>query len=101
MYMSNFGFMSIIFGLVTIGSIVQGTRANALSSSVMEQRDKMHKEASMELARSKRATMTGDRDERIRTFLEHREANIAGAEAYQRLLPPTENCVPESVRKQP
>lgn len=99
-YMSNFGFMSLIFALVTLGGIMQGTRANMLSSSVMEHRDRIHKEASMELARSKRATMTGDRNERIRTFLEHREATLTGEDAYQRLLPPTETCASDSARKQ-
>jgi curved DNA-binding protein CbpA len=99
-YMSNFGFMSLIFGIVSVGGFIQSSRASSLSSSVMEQRDKMHKEASIELARSKRATMTGDRKERIRTFLEHRDATLTGQEQYQRLLPPAENCAPESVRKQ-
>jgi hypothetical protein len=99
-YMSNFGFMSMIFLVISMGGIVQGTRANLMTSSIMDQREKTHKEASLELARSKRATMmTGDRDERVRTFLEHREANIAGEPAYQRLLPPADNCSPDSVRR--
>ncbi|KAF2242110.1 hypothetical protein BU26DRAFT_439628 [Trematosphaeria pertusa] len=99
MYMSNFAFVSLVFALVTLGGVMQGTRANMLSSTVMEHRDKMHREASVELARSKRATMTGDRNERIKTFLEHREAVLAGEDAYQRLLPPTENRAPDTIRK--
>lgn len=102
-YMNNFTFMSMIFGLVTIGSVVQGTRASTLTSQAMEQRDKVHKEASFELSRAQRATMqTGNREERIKAFLDHRELNLAGSggEAYQRILPPTENCGPDSVRKQ-
>lgn len=98
--MSTFSFMSLIFALVTLGGIVQGTRANNLATSVMENRDRIHKEASMELARSKRATLTGDRNERIRTFLEHREANMAVYEAEERLLPATEHGAPDSIRKQ-
>jgi hypothetical protein len=100
-YMSNFGFMSLIFALVSIGGVVQGTRANMMTSSAMEQRDRIHKEASIELQRSKHATMmTGDRGERIRTFLQHREASLAGNDSYQRILPPSESCSPDSVGKQ-
>ncbi|KAF2278502.1 uncharacterized protein EI97DRAFT_431729 [Westerdykella ornata] len=99
-YMSNFGFMSFILLAVSLGGIVQGTRANAMSSSVMEQREKVHREASLQLARSQHATrMTGDKKERVRSFLEHREATLAGHATYQRLLPPEENCGPESLRK--
>ncbi|KAF1977158.1 hypothetical protein BU23DRAFT_453937 [Bimuria novae-zelandiae CBS 107.79] len=98
-YISNFAFVSLIFAIVTLGGVMQGTRANMFGSSVMEQRERIHKEASLELARSKRATMSGDRNERIRTFLEHRDATLAGEEAYQRLLPPTETCTPDAVRK--
>ncbi|KAF2660616.1 hypothetical protein K491DRAFT_711522 [Lophiostoma macrostomum CBS 122681] len=96
-YMSNFGFMSLIFALVSIGGVVQGTRANVMTYSVMEQRDRVHKDASIELQRSKHATMTGDRGERIRTFLEHREATLARDE---RLPPPSESCSPDSIGKQ-
>lgn len=99
-YMSNFGFMSLVFALVSVGGVVQGTRANAMSSNVMEQRDRIHKEASMGLQRSKHATMNGDRGERIRTFLQHREATLGGEESYQRILPPSESCSPDSIRKQ-
>lgn len=99
-YMSNFGFMSFILFVVSLGSIVQGARANAMSSSVMEQREKVHKEASLQLARSQRATrMTGDKDERVRSFLEHREATLAGQASYQRLLPPGETCGPKNMTK--
>ncbi|KAF2787344.1 hypothetical protein K505DRAFT_329749 [Melanomma pulvis-pyrius CBS 109.77] len=100
MYMTNFAFVSIVLSLVSIGLVMQGTRANMMSSSYMEQQEKVHKAASMELARSKRASMTGDREERIRTFLEHREAVLAGEDAYQRMLPPSETCAPDTVRKQ-
>lgn len=79
---------------------MQGTRANLLTSSAMEHHDRIHREASMELARSKRATVSGDRNERIKTFLEHRQAVLDGEEAYQRMLPPSETCTPDAVRKQ-
>jgi hypothetical protein len=101
MYATNFGYMSLIFALVTIGGVMQGTRASMLSSSVLEQRDRVNKETSIELMRAKRASLsTGDRDERIKTFLEHREATNAGEEAYHRLLPPSETCLPDTVRRQ-
>ncbi|KAF2868916.1 hypothetical protein BDV95DRAFT_577930 [Massariosphaeria phaeospora] len=97
-YMSNFAFVSLVFAFVTLGGIMQGTRANNFSSSVMEHRDKMHKEASIELARSKH--MNGDRDARIRTFLEHRQAVLPSEDVYQRDLPPPATCEPDTVRKQ-
>lgn len=99
LYMSNFAFVSLVFAIVTLGGIMQGTRANMFGSSVMEHRERIHKEASLELARSKRATMSGDRNERIRTFLEHRDATLAGEDAYHRLLPPADTCAPDTVRK--
>ncbi|KAJ4291179.1 J domain-containing protein 1 [Kalmusia sp. IMI 367209] len=99
LYMTNFAFVSLIFAIVTLGGIMQGTRANVLTSSAMEHSQRIHREASMELARSKRATMSGDRNERIRTFLEHREAVHAGEDAYHRLLPPADTCAPDTVRK--
>lgn len=100
-YLSNFTFLSIVVSLVAVGSVMQSRRASAFSSSVMEHRDKMHKEASVELARSKRATvMTGDRNERIQTFLRHREAVHGGEEALQRVLPPPETCGADAIKKQ-
>ncbi|KAF2200982.1 hypothetical protein GQ43DRAFT_441022 [Delitschia confertaspora ATCC 74209] len=92
-YMSNFGFMSLIFMIVSVGGIVQGTRANSFSNTVLEHADRKHREASIELGRSKRATMTaGDRNQRIEMFLRHREAVNNGEEALQRVLPEPEKC---------
>lgn len=100
-YMSNFGFVSLVFALVSLGAIMQGTRANMFSATIIEHRDKVHTEASNEYMKSKRATMaTGDREERIRTFLQHREATLVGEESYTRLLPAAEACSPDSIRKQ-
>jgi curved DNA-binding protein CbpA len=98
-YMKNSAFIAIVLSLVSVGLVMQGTRANMMSINYMEQQEKIHKAASMELAKSKRATMTGDREERIRTFLEHREAILAGEDAYQRILPHPETCAPDTVRK--
>ncbi|KAF2738333.1 hypothetical protein EJ04DRAFT_509735 [Polyplosphaeria fusca] len=101
MYAANFGFMSVMFALVSIGAIMQGSRAGIMTSSVMERRDQVHKEASMELRRAQRASMSGgDRNERIKTFMAHREVSRAGDDAYQRLLPPSDSCIPDTVRKQ-
>lgn len=100
-YMSNAGFTALIFAFVSVGGVVQGVRANNSSTAAMERRDQVHKEASLEYNRTKRATMTtGDRNERIQSFLEHRNANLGGEPSYVRLLPPAENCAPDSVRKQ-
>ncbi|KAF1956582.1 hypothetical protein CC80DRAFT_363688, partial [Byssothecium circinans] len=98
-FMTNFAFVALVFSIVTLGGVMQGTRANMLTSSAMEHHDKIHREASMELMRSKRATISGDRDERIRTFLEHREAVNAGEMAYQRLFPPSEHCAPDALAR--
>ncbi|KAL6709503.1 J domain-containing protein 1 [Coniothyrium glycines] len=98
--MSNFAFISLLFAFVTIGGVVQGTRFSTFNNSVIERRDQIHRDASIEYRRSRNATLHGDRDERIRTFLEHREANIGGEQAYQRLLPPSEACSSDNMRRQ-
>lgn len=98
--MSNFTFMSLLFAFVAIGGVMQGTRFSGFHNSVVERRDQVHREASSVYQRSRHATMSGDRDERIRTFLEHREANLAGEESYHRLLPPSDNCAPNEIRRQ-
>ena len=98
--MSNFTFMSLLFAFVAIGGVMQGTRFSGFHNSVVERRDQVHREASSVYQRSRHATMSGDRDERIRTFLEHREANLAGEESYHRLLPPSDNCSPNEMRRQ-
>ncbi|KAH4077330.1 hypothetical protein HBH98_195640 [Parastagonospora nodorum] len=98
--LSNFAFMSLIFAFISIGGVVQGTRFSTFNSSVIERRDQIHREASTTLQRSHNATMGGDRDERIRTFLDHREAQLAGEVSYQRLLPPAETCAPDTARRQ-
>jgi curved DNA-binding protein CbpA len=100
--MSNFTFMALIFAFVSIGGVVQGTRFNTFNNSVIERRDQIHREASMEYSRSRNATLSasGDRDERIRTFLNHRESTIVGEQSYQRLLPPADTCSPDEIRRQ-
>lgn len=100
--MSNFTFMALIFAFISIGGVVQGTRFSTFNNSAIERRDQIHREASIEYRRSKNATLSasGDRDERIRTFLEHRESTVAGEQSYQRLLPPAHACSPDQVRRQ-
>lgn len=99
--MSNFSFLTALFAFVSIGTVLQGTRASAFTSTVMEHRDKMHKEASLELGRSKRATMAsqGDRNQRIETFLRHREAVHAGEQSVLRILPGGDRCGMDEERK--
>lgn len=99
MHMSNFTFMSLIFAFVSIGGVVQGTRFSTFNNSVIERRDQIHREASMELRRSKHATIGGDRDERIRTFLEHRGSTIVGEQSHQQMLPFADTCAPDAVRR--
>ena len=98
--MSNSTFISLLFAFVAIGGVMQGTRFSGFHNSVVERRDQVHREASGVYQRSRHATMSGDRDERIQTFLAHREANLAGEESYHRLLPPSENCAPNEIRGQ-
>ena len=98
--LSNFAFVSLILAFVSIGGVVQGTRFTTFNNSVAERREQIHREATMELRRSKDASASGDRDERIRSFLEHRESNMMGEFTYQRLPPTTENGGPDTVRKQ-
>jgi curved DNA-binding protein CbpA len=98
--MSNFAFMSLIFAFISIGGVVQGTRFTTFNNSVIERRAQIHREASTTLIRSHNASLSGDRDERIRTFLDHREAQLAGEAAYQRLLPPAEVCASDVARRQ-
>ncbi|KAL6171744.1 J domain-containing protein 1, partial [Exserohilum turcicum] len=99
--MSNLAFMALLFALVSIGGVVQGTRFSSFSASAIERRDQMHREASIEYRRSRHATLSasGDRDERIRTFVEHRESTIVGEHSYQRLLPPVAACSPDQPRR--
>jgi curved DNA-binding protein CbpA len=98
--MSNFAFMTLLFAFVGIGGVVQGTRFTTFNSSVIERREQIHREASTTLLRSHNASLSGDRDERIRTFLDHREAQLAGEVSYQRLLPPAESCASDAATRQ-
>lgn len=98
--MSNVAFVTLLFALVSVGGVIQGTRFNAFNGSAIERREAVHRDAVMQLNRSKHATMNGDRDERVRTFLEHREAQLAGEESYHRLLPPAKSCAVVEVKKQ-
>ena len=99
MQFSNFGFLSIIVALVSLGGVMQGTRASVISDSVWERAERVNKESSLELQKSRRATMSGDRDERIETFVRHREAVHAGDDAYHRLLPPSDPCLADPFSK--
>ena len=98
--LSNFAFVSLILAFVSIGGVVQGTRLSTFNNSLVERKGHIHREASIELRRSKDASLSGDRDERIRTFVGHRDSTIIGEPSYQRLLPPTDNCAPDAVRRQ-
>ncbi|KAF1920462.1 hypothetical protein BDU57DRAFT_15920 [Ampelomyces quisqualis] len=98
--LSNFAFISLILAFISIGGVIQGTRFSTFNSSVIERRDQIHREASTTLRRSMNATASGDHDKQIRNFLDHREAQLAGEASYQRLLPPAENCAPDTARRQ-
>lgn len=97
--MSNFTFIALILAFVSVGGVVQSTRFTTFNNSVIERREQIHREASIELRRSQHATMAGDREERIRAFLEHRTSTIEGDRSYQRLLPPSQTCSPDPVRR--
>ncbi|CBX98328.1 predicted protein [Plenodomus lingam JN3] len=94
--MSTFTFVALVLAFVSIGGVLQGTRFTTFNNSVLERREQIHREASMELRRSQHATMGADRQERIRTFLEHRMSTIDGERSYHRLLPPADNCSPDT-----
>ncbi|KAL5116827.1 J domain-containing protein 1 [Pleosporales sp. CAS-2024a] len=96
MQLSNFAFLSLVFAFVSIGGVVQGTRFTTFNTSVAERRDRVHREATTTLHRSHNATLAGDRDERIRTFLHHRDAQLDGQVSYHRLLRPAETCASDT-----
>ncbi|KAF1839570.1 hypothetical protein BDW02DRAFT_570 [Decorospora gaudefroyi] len=98
--MSNFTFMALLFALVSIGGVMQGTRFTTFNNAAVERRDQIHREASVEYRRSKNATLSGDKHERIRTFMEHRDSTIIGEHSYQRLLPPADTCSADDIRRQ-
>ncbi len=99
-HMSNFAFISLILAFISVGGVVQKTRLSTFSSSAIEKSDQIHREATIELRRSQDASISGDRDGRIRSFVQHRESNLIGEPSYERVLPSTENCSTDAIRRQ-
>ena len=98
--MSNFAFISLILAFLSLGGVVQKTRLTTFSSSAIEKRDQIHREASIELRRTQDASTSGNRDGRIQTFVEHRESNITGDGPYERLIPPAENSPSDNISRE-
>lgn len=98
--LSNRTFVALLIAFFSIGGIAQGTRLTTFNASVLERREQVHREASLELRRSHHATLAGDRHERIRTFVQHRDSALIGEQNYQRVLPPASNCDSDALRRQ-
>lgn len=77
-FVSNGTFVAMLMLFVALGGIGQATRAGNFGSRIIEHRETLHSNASKELRLAREAAArSGDRNERIQSFLRHREANLA------------------------
>jgi len=97
--LSNLTLIALLIAFVSIGGVAQGTRLTTFHASALERREQMHREATLELRRSHHATLAGDRHERIRTFVQHRDSNLVGEQNDQRILPPAPPCASDTLRR--
>ncbi|KAI9834250.1 MAG: hypothetical protein M1819_003088 [Sarea resinae] len=74
-YFSNGVFVSLIGLLAALGGIVQGTRANNFSNTLLDHHEEIHKSSSEDLRRAREGVINPGttRDERIQSFLRMRE----------------------------
>lgn len=93
-YMSNVAFMSMLFCLVTIGSILNISHTQESGKMHVADRAKLHEQISRDMyRRRKEAIELGDKGERVRNFLRNRDpyGQLNGGELlqekYRRLLP--------------
>lgn len=93
-YMSNVAFMSMLFCLVTIGSILSISHTQESGKMHVADRAKLHEQISRDMSRRRReAIELGDKGERLRNFLRNRDPHgqLNGGELvqekYRRLLP--------------
>ncbi|KAF2144401.1 uncharacterized protein K452DRAFT_284714 [Aplosporella prunicola CBS 121167] len=97
-FVSNGTFVACIMLAMALGGYGQLQRAGNFGTTLIEQRDIVHSQASKELKRARQASRIGDRDERVESFLRHRDATTHREEAYRRLLPEPEVCSSEDVK---
>ena len=93
-YMSNVAFMSMLFCLVTIGSILNISHTQESGKMHVADRAKLHEQISKDMSRRRReAIELGDKGERVRNFLRNRDpyGQLNGGELvqekYRKLLP--------------
>ena len=77
-FFANGAFVALVVMLATLGGVGQATRAGNQSLGLMEERERLHDETSKELMRRRSESLQamregGERDGRIRRFLEERE----------------------------
>jgi hypothetical protein len=81
-----------------LGGVLQATKADNVSMTLIEQRDALHDEMSKELMRRrKESSMMGDRDARVTMFLRERDPFRYGVtdpleEGHRKLLPTQDIC---------
>ncbi|KAH7055639.1 hypothetical protein B0J12DRAFT_425789 [Macrophomina phaseolina] len=99
-FFSNGTFVGLVVLAAALGGYGQATRAGQWGNTMVEQRDIVHAETSKELRRVREAAMAcGDREQRIQSFLRHRDAATHGEEAYRRMLPYKDICSSEDVKR--
>jgi len=105
-FFSNSAFVSFVVILAALGGIGQATRATNFSTSFIEQCDQAHEQARKELFRARRETAiaSGNKDERIQTFLKKKDPigyaiTDPQEDSYRRLLPAPEVCSSEDIKE--
>ena len=105
LYFSNSAFVSLIIAFAALGGIGQATRTENFSLSLLESRDRVHRQSSQDLVRRRKETYDswGDKDRRIDEFLKTRDPIGYGItdpleEAYRKLLSSPEMCASADVK---
>ncbi|KAF2813700.1 uncharacterized protein BDZ99DRAFT_459478 [Mytilinidion resinicola] len=97
-FASNFAFLSFIVVLACLGGVGQATRASNFSTSVLEQTDRKHREASRELMTQRRAAVGMDKGAQIQSLLRRAELDgYTGLTGHSVNNP--ERCSTETVRE--
>lgn len=79
LYVNNAAFVSLIVMFAALGGIGQATRMGNYSATYIEQVDAVHSDMSQDLVRRRQESRSsGNREERIKTFLKQRESANAG-----------------------
>ncbi|KAI9843068.1 MAG: hypothetical protein M1837_006613 [Sclerophora amabilis] len=98
-FFGNGTFLSLVVVFAALGGFGQATRAENFSTSMIERRDQVHDQSSRDLIRRRKGApnSSGQRDERIQSFLRMRDPVGFGItdpveDNYRRLLPEPEVC---------